>query len=382
MKILMLLSNAFDPDPRVHREALTLIANGYDVEILCWDRDLKAAEFEVVDQISLHRVHVRSTHGRGAGQIGFLALFWIKAFLKGLSKQYDIVHAHDFDTLALGFALSRIKKAKLVYDSHESYVDMLHNHPIWLKKIILTLEDFFLKHIDLLITVGEKLNTYFKQRGAKTTCVVGNWQDPEKFVFTKGQIDSERKKLGILDDQKVISFIANLGPERQVPQLIEAVRQTPGIFLIIGGNGSSRALVETAARECGNICYLGYVKPHMIPLYTACSDIVFYGFDPENPNARFSAPNKLFEGLAAGKIILTCDFGEIGKIVRESRCGIILDSYSVNDLKKAFADLMTKDTTKLCLNSLYAGRHLYTLKKATLILIKHYHQIFQRMSQE
>jgi hypothetical protein len=65
-------------------------------------------------------------------------------------------------------------------------------------------------------------------------------------------------------------------------------------------------------------------------------------------------------------IILTCDFGEIGKIVRESRCGIVLDSYFVNDLKKAFADLMTKDTTKLCLNSLYAGRHLYTLKKATL----------------
>src|SRR3989339_1507649 len=309
MKILMLLSNAFDPDPRVQREALSLIANGYDVEILCWDRDLKAPEFEVMDQISLHRVHVRSTHGRGAGQIGFLALFWIKAFLKGLSKRYDIVHAHDFDTLPLGFVLSRIKKAKLVYDSHESYVDMLHSHPSWLKKIISSLEDFFLKQVDLLITVGEKLQQHFEKRGAQKTCVVGNWQDPDKFMFTREQIASEREKLGISKNQKVISFIANLGPERQVPQLIEAVRQTPGIFLIIGGNGSSREMVETAAGECGNICYLGYVKPHMIPLYTACSDIVFYGFDPENPNARFSAPNKLFEGLAAGKIILTCDFG-------------------------------------------------------------------------
>ncbi|OGT88094.1 MAG: hypothetical protein A2298_02830 [Gammaproteobacteria bacterium RIFOXYB2_FULL_38_6] len=118
----------------------------------------------------------------------------------------------------------------------------------------------------------------------------------------------------------------------------------------------------------------------MIPLYTACSDIVFYGFDPENPNARFSAPNKLFEGLAAGKIILTCDFGEIGKIVRESRCGIILDSYSVNDLKNAFERLMTEDTTQLCLNSLYAGKHLYNLEKAASILINRYHQLISKSS--
>jgi len=51
---------------------------------------------------------------------------------------------------------------------------------------------------------------------------------------------------------------------------------------------------------------------------------VYYGFDPNNPNARFSAPNKLFEALAAGKPLVTGDFGEIGEVVRESECGVIL----------------------------------------------------------
>lgn len=374
-KILMLLSNSFDPDPRVQREAMTLIEDGHEVQILCWDRDLKADEYEIMDQIKLHRIFVKSTHGRGAGQIGFLGLFWVKAFLKGLLKQYDIVHAHDFDTLPLGFALSVVKKAKLVYDSHESYVDMLHSHPAWLKKMITFFENLLLKKVDLLITVGEKLEKNFEHRGVKNTCVVGNWQEPEKFVFSNERIASERKKLGISENQKVISFIANLGPERQVPQLIEAVRQTPEIFLIIGGNGSSRDIVEKAVKECTNINYLGYVKPDRIPLYTACSDIIFYGFDPKNPNARFSAPNKLFEGLAAGKIILTCDFGEIGKIVKEKQCGIILESYSVTDLKNAFDRLASEDTRQLYRNSLYLGRNLYNLKKAGAILTHNYNQL-------
>ena len=43
-KILMLLSNAFDPDPRVHQEAVSLAQNGYDVQLLCWDREGKSAQ--------------------------------------------------------------------------------------------------------------------------------------------------------------------------------------------------------------------------------------------------------------------------------------------------------------------------------------------------
>ena len=38
----MLLTNAYDPDPRVRQEALALIGMGCRVKILAWDRDLKS----------------------------------------------------------------------------------------------------------------------------------------------------------------------------------------------------------------------------------------------------------------------------------------------------------------------------------------------------
>ena len=40
--VLMLLTNAYDPDPRVRQEALALIGMGCRVRLLAWDRDLKA----------------------------------------------------------------------------------------------------------------------------------------------------------------------------------------------------------------------------------------------------------------------------------------------------------------------------------------------------
>ena len=40
--VLMLLTNAYDPDPRVRQEALALVAMGWRVRIVAWDRDAEA----------------------------------------------------------------------------------------------------------------------------------------------------------------------------------------------------------------------------------------------------------------------------------------------------------------------------------------------------
>ena len=134
--ILMLLSNAFDPDPRVQREAAALVQSGSHVTIICWDRDLKSAPSDCIDGIYVERIRIASTHGRGIGQSFYLVLFWLLAFFRALRKPFDIVHAHDFDTLPLGYILSKCKKAKLIYDAHESYVGMVHNLPQFFKRVI------------------------------------------------------------------------------------------------------------------------------------------------------------------------------------------------------------------------------------------------------
>jgi glycosyltransferase involved in cell wall biosynthesis len=229
-----------------------------------------------------------------------------------------------------------------------------------------------LRRIDLLITVGEILRETFEKRGVRRSCVVGNWKDPTKFKFSPDALEKEKRRLHISNGQLVISFIANLGKERQIEPLVEAVKDTPGMTLIVGGDGPCRGIVQEAAESYPNIIYLGYVHPSKVPFYTAISDIVFYGFDPSNPNSRFSAPNKLFEALAAGKAVLTGDFGEIGGIVRKTECGLILKAFSEQDIKMSFSKVTPEVLNRLKENASRAGLVEFNWKYAASTLLLHY----------
>jgi len=370
----MLLTNAFDPDPRVHNEARSLVERGYDVTLICWDRERKKPAHEVIDGIKVERIYVKSTHGRGITQMLYLGIFWLKAFFRATRMRFDIVHCHDFDTLLLGYIISILYKYKIVYDAHESYVDMLYQSlPKWLLNSIKGIEDYLIKRVDLLITVGSLLEEDFKKRGAKETCVVGNWKRLEDFNIPKEKIDREKKRLGIENKNLILSYIGWFSKQRKLNELLEAVASTPGVHLLIGGDGPEKGTVESAARNSNNITFLGYVKPDDIPLYTAISDAVVYSFDENNPNSRFSAPNKLFEAIAGGKAIISGDFGEIGKIIREEGCGLSLTATSKDKFLEAFGTLRDHDTLEKYHNNSYkTGQKKYNWSNAKNILLKSY----------
>ena len=150
----MLLGNAFDPDVRVYSEARSLLAAGYSVRILAWDRDCTLPPAEVVDGIEVERIRVRSTHGRGAAQAYYTGLVSLAMIARARRRSFDVIHAHDMDMLPAGYLLSIRMHKPLIYDSHEDYAGMLHGTiPGWMENAIRRLEDFLVRRIDLLITV-------------------------------------------------------------------------------------------------------------------------------------------------------------------------------------------------------------------------------------
>src|SRR4051812_101005 len=98
-RVLMLLSNCFNPDPRVHSEARSLVQNGYEVLVLAWDRERQRPVQEVVDDILIKRIRLRSVHNRGTTQAFYIAAANAIMLFRGLRYRFDVVHAHDFDTL-------------------------------------------------------------------------------------------------------------------------------------------------------------------------------------------------------------------------------------------------------------------------------------------
>lgn len=169
--VLMLLTNAYDPDPRVLQEALALIRMGCRVKVLAWDRDSKSLPIECMEGVEVERVFLRSLHGRGNAQLFFYAAVYLKLLWRAWKTRFDVVHCHDLDTLPLGFILGKLKRKPVVYDAHESFPDMLVGsiHPL-IRRALVVVENFLIRRVNLLITVGENCGSILKQ-----TALVTRW---------------------------------------------------------------------------------------------------------------------------------------------------------------------------------------------------------------
>lgn len=335
----MLLAYGFDPDPRVYQEAKSLVKNGFGVTIIAWDREIKWPKFEMRDGIKIERSHIKSLYRRGTSQLLFLFLFWIDVFFHLLGRDFDIIHCHDFDTLPIGFILAKLRRKRIIFDAHESYSDMLEDNVSGLlKKLTFIIEKILIRYVDLLITVGKILEEEYKRRGAKNTCVVGNWKSIVDFKISIERVQQEKERLHI-PDKMIVSFIGLLNKDRKISSLIEAVKKDSDVFLILAGEGELEKEIKEKIKGYPNIVFLGKYSPKKIPLYTNLSDVIYYVLDSQNPNAKYSAPNALFGAIACGKALITGTHGEIAKIVKEENCGIVLDDISFKQLNKAFKAL-------------------------------------------
>ena len=117
------------------------------------------------------------------------------------------------------------------------------------------------------------------------------------------------------------------------------LNQSSNVYLILGGKGVLEELVRERAAKNPRIQFIGFASGSQIADYTCAADVVYYGFDPKNPNAKFSAPNKLFEALAAGRPLITGDFGKIADVVRQTSCGIVLPEYSASAIQAALTTM-------------------------------------------
>lgn len=332
--VAMLVTNRAIDDVRVVMEANALAtAGGYRVTVIGWDREIDHDVIQDVGPVRFERLKLRSTHGRGLSQVAYLARFHLRAGRRLAELKPQVIHCHDLDTLPVGRRWSRRLGAKLVFDAHENFPDMMDGHlPGAAVMLLRMLEARLVRRCDLLITVGRKLQRHYRRLGARRTALVGNWKDACSYDPAEIRKVRDELKLG---GRIAIAFIANLGRERHLEPLLEAVAGDERFAAVIGGQGCLESIARSYSQRHPHICYLGKVAPARVALLTAACDVVYYGFDKNNPNSQWSAPNKLYEAIAAGKPVLAGDFGEIGLTVGHSGCGILAETADVDSLRAA-----------------------------------------------
>jgi glycosyltransferase involved in cell wall biosynthesis len=381
MKVVMLLSNAYNPDDRVRNEALALDHSKYDITILAWDRFLDKPQQEVIDGITIKRMRLKTGYGQGIGKFFIYSYVWILFFVQVVKLDPEIIHCHDFDTYLVGIFYAWFnKKTKVVFDAHENYYLMMK--PLVstaISRLIAHLEKKYTQHADLVIASCDANAKHYREMGAKKTVVVGNWKDPNLYVFPSEQIEKKRCEIGA-NHHLIVTYIGSLTMDRNVLPLIHAIQERPWAFVIIGGTGGQELEIKQLCSNLPNAYYPGYIHPEDVPLFTSISDVIYYGLDSTDVYAPYNAPNKLFEALAAGKSIIASDLGgELSNIVKAVGCGILISHLNSSAIGEALDRIKNSELRKaLEYNSKLAGISYYNWKLASIKLRDAYQELLQK----
>jgi glycosyltransferase involved in cell wall biosynthesis len=324
--VALLSHDRLENDPRVASECQVLVQAGYTVTVICWSRSGKHARNGTRDGYRVVYLGARTTYSGGVRQLPAYLWFALEALSWLLRNRYAAIHCHDFDTVPMGWVAGKLRRKPVVFDAHEAYPDMQRNHSRILFGVTYLLEKFLAPRCSRIVTVGELIKDRFVKltRGRVPVRVVGSWKDPKEFCFPETTLATTRVRLGIPQDDLVVGFFGGLNSAKPVLPLLEAAKRVGGVSVILAGEGEHGALVRSWAERHSWVHYLGFIPWSEVRLYTSLCHALYYGLNTSFPEAIYSSPNTLFSAIAAGKPCLTVDYGELGRVVRETGCGYLM----------------------------------------------------------
>ncbi len=370
-KVLMLLTNPFRPDPRVHKEAKALVAAGHSVTILAWDRDRGPSAPTNIDGIEVRRFGPRSAFSNMLLFVATLPLFWLGCIWTMLREDWDVVQCNDLDTLPAGLLAAKIRGTPVVYDAHEIYSGMIEQHvPRVAYGAVLALERRAVRCPDKVICVNERFAEILKGWGAPEPTVIMGCVPlapvPEK------EVAALRARL-VLEGRRVILYVGVLEPKRKLEDLAEGFNRYawPDAALVVGGFGSLEGKIKASASK--NVVFVGEVPPREVPTYTHLADVLVAVYDPSERNNRDSVPNKLFEAMSGGKPIVVAKGTWTGETAERVGCGIAVE-YDGDAVFDAIRKILDDPElyAKLSENGQRAFRETYNWEAMAARLVKVY----------
>ncbi len=306
-------------DQRVHRTATTFHNLGFDVLLV--GRQLPdSAQMDA-------RVYPtkRFTLPVNKGAM-FYSLYNIRLFLFLLFQKTDVLFANDLDTLSANYLISKIKRKKLIYDSHEYFtgVPELVARPK-VQRIWKWIEKKIVPKLDQLITVNQSIANLYEKEYGKQFVVIRNLPITKKITLKKS-----RAEFGIPESKAVFLFQgAGINIDRGAEEAIEAISHVDAVLLFIGGGDvlcSLQKLVREKKLE-QKVFFIPKQPMESLKAFTSLADFGLTLDKNTNMNYRFSLPNKLFDYIQARLPVLASDLPEVSAIVNRYDIGLITSSH-------------------------------------------------------
>ncbi len=355
-QVYMLLTNGFDPDIRVYKEAKYLVEQGFKVTILCWDRKCEYQDKteEKLDNITIKRFPILSNPGTGMKQL--IPYFkYVRSVIKYLkNSKYTYLHCHDFDGILAGLLTKKKKEKKIIFDMHEIYNNYSYAKNILFKKVF----QYVLKKVNYIIYVNDEQ--------------IKNIQQTEKLIYLPNYPElSIYNPIKKEPNSKIrINYIGTLRDYTSLNSLIKILNKTNEFEIGIYGNG---IYYERLKEECKNLKLTLYGKYDGIKesgtIYRN-TDILYCSYNPNIENWRSAYPVKLYEAIITKTPLIVTKNTKAGNFVEENNIGECIEYSSVDEILDAIRKISENyNEYTNCLSKIYKQ---YSLEKVITNLNKIY----------
>ncbi len=208
----------------------------------------------------------------------------------------------------------------------------------WLQKLLRWLERLCYVHARQIVALSPPMAEAIRRSQLVTEVIcVPNFSDCD-FFQPHYRIQKITKALPL-----VVSYIGTLGIANGLEALIQLAREAEDrklpVQINIMGDGKEKTSLEAQAASLSlpNVRFLPFGNYQQVRELIRKTDVIYLSFLPMEV-LHTGSPNKLFDGLAAGKAILSNFSGWIGALMEAHRCGFCY----AGDQPQEAVDLLVK----------------------------------------
>ena len=346
-KIIVSVINDLTTDQRVDKICSSLHNLGFDVLLV-------GRKYN--DSLPLNRKYKthRMTTFLRKGVFSYLE-FSIRLFFFLVFRKKDILLSNDLDTLSPNFLVSKLQSKKIIYDSHELFLELpeLINRPkkrfIWQK-----IESFILPKLKNTYTVCQSIADYYNSKYKTDFKVVRNI--PQSSV---GSLQSSvgsfqsltgNSKFKIQNSKFLIIYQGAINIGRGLELMIDTMQYLDDCQFIIIGDGEITSEIKNLILEkklSNKIFMLGKKTPSELKKITPHANLGISIEEDLGLNYRYALPNKLFDYIHANIPVLVSDLPEMKRIVLDYQVGEIIKNREPKLLAQQITNFLKQNQTIL-----------------------------------
>lgn len=213
-----------------------------------------------------------------------------------------------------------------------------------LKKILYRLEKSIYKRAQSIVALSEPIRQAIAAKVPnKRIDVIPNMADTD-FYQPEEKNPALEKKFGV-EGKFVLSYIGTFGLANGLEKILacaKAVSTKSNFHFILCGDGAMRnALLKQAEQlKLSNVSFIPMQDRQGVKDILNVTDAAFISYRPL-PVLETGSPNKYFDALAAGKLIVVNFKGWIKEEIETHACGIFMDSSNSKDFGINLNDIVT-----------------------------------------